>query len=93
MIRRLLRHTLPDFFSTFNTSKQMLQMQEEKAKKIISGTSKPYRDYGSFIRNKFGERVQKISINVGFSCPNRDGSKGTGGCTYCNNQSFKTGLL
>ncbi|WKK65371.1 TIGR01212 family radical SAM protein [Lutimonas zeaxanthinifaciens] len=64
-------------------------MQEEKAKKIISGTSKPYRDYGSFIRNKFGERVQKISINVGFSCPNRDGSKGTGGCTYCNNQSFK----
>ena len=67
----------------------MLQMQQEKAKKIISGTSKPYRDYGSFIRNKFGERVQKISINVGFSCPNRDGSKGTGGCTYCNNQSFK----
>jgi hypothetical protein len=37
----------------------------------------------------FGHRVQKISVNVGFSCPNRDGSKGTGGCIYCDNNSFK----
>lgn len=37
---------------------------------------------------KFGERVQKISLNAGFSCPNRDGSKGIGGCSYCNNNSF-----
>lgn len=64
-------------------------MPKDAHKKTNYNTVKPYRDYGTFIRNKFGERVQKISINVGFSCPNRDGSKGTGGCTYCNNQSFK----
>lgn len=51
-------------------------------------TPKPYRDYSSFIRSIFGKRVQKISINTGFSCPNRDGTKGRGGCTYCNYQSF-----
>jgi uncharacterized protein len=47
-----------------------------------------YNDYSSYIRSVFGERVQKISLNTGFSCPNRDGTKGIGGCTYCNNRSF-----
>lgn len=51
-------------------------------------TGKRYLDYTSFIRSTFGERVQKISINAGFTCPNRDGTKGYGGCTYCNNDSF-----
>ncbi len=37
---------------------------------------------------KYGERVHKIAINAGFTCPNRDGSKGVGGCTFCNNRSF-----
>lgn len=49
---------------------------------------KLYNDYGNWIRNKFGYRVQKISIDAGFSCPNRDGSIGKGGCIYCNNASF-----
>ena len=49
---------------------------------------KRYLDYSSFIKLKFGERVQKISLDIGFSCPNRDGSKGVGGCTYCNNNTF-----
>ena len=49
-------------------------------------TGKRYLDYTSFIKSKFGERVQKISLDIGFSCPNRDGSKGFGGCTYCNNE-------
>ena len=53
---------------------------------IIYG--KRYTDYGSFIKLTFGERVQKISLDTGFSCPNRDGSKGYGGCTYCNNATF-----
>lgn len=44
--------------------------------------------YNSLLKNKFDVRVQKISINAGFTCPNRDGSKGVGGCTYCNNQTF-----
>lgn len=49
---------------------------------------KRYVDYSSFIRTTFNQRVQKISIDSGFSCPNRDGSKGYGGCTYCNNNTF-----
>lgn len=49
---------------------------------------KRYLDYSSFIKLHFGERVQKISLDIGFSCPNRDGSKGFGGCTYCNNNTF-----
>lgn len=49
---------------------------------------KRYNDYGSFIKLNFGERVQKIALDIGFSCPNRDGSKGFGGCTYCNNNTF-----
>ena len=51
-------------------------------------TGKRYLDYGSFVKLNFGERVQKISIDIGFSCPNRDGAKGYGGCTYCNNSTF-----
>ncbi|PHQ56550.1 MAG: TIGR01212 family radical SAM protein [Lutibacter sp.] len=51
-------------------------------------TGKRYLDYSSFIKSTFGERVQKISLDIGFSCPNRDGSKGFGGCTYCNNDTF-----
>tara|TARA_B100000963_G_scaffold177038_1_gene153946 strand:+ start:3529 stop:4461 length:933 start_codon:yes stop_codon:yes gene_type:complete len=49
---------------------------------------KRYRDFTSFIRDRFGIRVQKVSINAGFTCPNKDGTKGRGGCTYCNNTTF-----
>ena len=47
-----------------------------------------YLNYNTVLKSEFTKRVQKISINAGFTCPNRDGSKGTGGCTYCNNQTF-----
>ncbi len=47
-----------------------------------------YLNYNTVLKSEFAERVQKISVNAGFTCPNRDGSKGTGGCTYCNNQTF-----
>ncbi|HLW11035.1 MAG TPA: TIGR01212 family radical SAM protein [Fermentimonas sp.] len=53
--------------------------------------NKPYRDFSEYLSEKFPSKVQKISINAGFTCPNRDGSKGYGGCTYCNNQSFSPG--
>lgn len=56
--------------------------------KIMIAPQKRYNDYSSFLKNKFTERVQKISLDTGFTCPNRDGSKGVGGCTYCNNNSF-----
>ena len=49
---------------------------------------KPYYDFGDFLKKNFDGKVQKISINAGFTCPNRDGTKGYGGCTYCNNQTF-----
>ena len=50
--------------------------------------NKPYNDFTSYLSKSFPFKVQKISINAGFSCPNRDGTKGRGGCTYCNNKSF-----
>ena len=50
--------------------------------------TKRYYEFGDFLRDLFKFKVQKISINAGFTCPNRDGSKGWGGCTYCNNQTF-----
>ena len=48
----------------------------------------PYNEYGPWLTGLTGCKTQKISINAGFTCPNRDGSVGTGGCTYCNNQTF-----
>lgn len=47
-----------------------------------------YNDYGSWIRSLFSFRVQKISIDGGFSCPNRDGTVSAGGCTFCDNRTF-----
>ncbi len=47
-----------------------------------------YNDFGTWIRSRFPFRVQKISIDAGFSCPNRDGKISTGGCTYCDNRTF-----
>lgn len=47
-----------------------------------------YNDFGTWIRNKLPFKVQKISVDAGFSCPNRDGRIGTGGCIFCDNRSF-----
>lgn len=47
-----------------------------------------YNGFSGFLAAQFPFKVQKISLNAGFTCPNRDGSKGYGGCTYCNNQTF-----
>jgi radical SAM protein (TIGR01212 family) len=44
--------------------------------------------FGQDLLRRYGERVHKLAINAGFTCPNRDGSKGRGGCTFCNNVSF-----
>lgn len=51
-------------------------------------SDKRYNDFSGHFRKKFNGRVQKISIDAGFSCPNRDGLKGSGGCSYCNNRTF-----
>lgn len=47
-----------------------------------------YNDFSSWIRTKFPFRIQKISIDAGFTCPNRDGKIGIGGCIYCDNRTF-----
>ncbi len=44
--------------------------------------------FGQWLRERHGERVHKLALNAGFTCPNRDGSKGIGGCSFCNNASF-----
>ncbi|WP_443939902.1 TIGR01212 family radical SAM protein [Pedobacter sp. MW01-1-1] len=50
---------------------------------------KGYKNYGIHLREKYnGQRVFKVIVDGGFTCPNRDGSKGYGGCTYCNVDSF-----
>ena len=52
------------------------------------GHHRRFNSYTEFFRKEFGNRVQKVSIDAGFTCPNRDGTLGTGGCTYCNNNAF-----
>lgn len=55
-------------------------------------TDIPFYDFSEYLKRRFPDfKVQKISVNAGFTCPNRDGSKGYGGCIYCNNTSFTPG--
>src|SRR3712207_5397235 len=48
----------------------------------------PYNDYSTWLKSIFPFKVQKISIDAGFSCPNRDGRVSYGGCTFCDNRTF-----
>jgi len=47
-----------------------------------------YNSYNEYFKRTFGSRVQKVSMDAGFTCPHRDCKAGTGGCTYCNNEAF-----
>ena len=53
------------------------------------GHSKRYNDFSTYFRQKFDGRVQKVSVDAGFTCPNRDGTIAWDGCSYCNNNTFK----
>ena len=56
---------------------------------MTNQSAAPYVDFATFLIRFFpGQKVQKITITAGFTCPTRDGSMGKGGCTYCNNKSF-----
>ena len=55
---------------------------------FLWGNSRRFNAYSDYLRQTYGFRLQKLSVNAGFSCPNRDGSKGTGGCVFCNNEAF-----
>lgn len=52
------------------------------------GDALPYNSAAERLKERFGGRVQKVSLSGGFTCPNRDGRVGTGGCTFCNNEAF-----
>lgn len=52
------------------------------------GDNRRFNSYSSYFQREFGGRVQKISIDAGFSCPNRDGKISSGGCTFCRNDAF-----
>ncbi len=52
------------------------------------GDTRRYNSYSGYFKRTFGRRVQKLAIDAGFTCPNRDGTAGVGGCTYCNNDAF-----
>jgi radical SAM protein (TIGR01212 family) len=52
------------------------------------GDTRRFNSYARHFKEMFGGRVQKVAVNVGFTCPNRDGTVGTGGCTFCNNEAF-----
>lgn len=54
-------------------------------------TPRLYRDLNSYLRERFGVRVQKVTLDAGFTCPNRDGRVGVGGCLYCNARGSGTG--
>lgn len=55
---------------------------------FLWGHDRRFNSYNEYFKKEFGERVQKVSIDAGFTCPNRDGSLAFGGCTYCNNDAF-----
>ncbi len=55
------------------------------------GHAKRYNSFSQYQRKIYGERVQKVSVDAGFTCPNRDGTVASGGCIYCNNESFNPG--
>jgi radical SAM protein (TIGR01212 family) len=52
------------------------------------GVNRRFNAYSEYFKRTFGRRVQKISVDAGFTCPNRDGTLAKGGCTYCNNNAF-----
>ena len=52
-----------------------------------------YPAYNDWVKKKFGSRLQKVSVDAGFTCPNRDGSLGIGGCSFCNNDGFSPSYL
>lgn len=74
---------LKDINAVWQKFKRNYTMQDLNKK-----TTSPYNDFGSWIRSIFPFKIQKISVDAGFSCPNRDGRISYGGCAFCNNSTF-----
>lgn len=65
-----------------------MSVNKEKTRAYPWGNERRFNAYSNYFRSIYGARVQKVSIDAGFTCPNRDGTKGSAGCTYCNNAAF-----
>lgn len=65
-----------------------MQIQEQQGRVYPWGHERRFNAYSSYFRKIYGSRVQKVSIDAGFTCPNRDGTRGVGGCSYCLNDAF-----
>ncbi|MGB4204122.1 MAG: TIGR01212 family radical SAM protein [Bacteroidales bacterium] len=63
-------------------------MPLHKSQEFQWGHNRRFNAYSEHIRKLFGGRIQKVSVDAGFSCPNRDGTIAYGGCTFCNNEAF-----
>jgi radical SAM protein (TIGR01212 family) len=67
----------------------VVETEKERSQTILNfPDQRRYRAWSSELKSIYGKRVQKVSLDVGFTCPNRDGTRGKGGCDYCNNHSF-----
>ncbi len=61
---------------------------QHKKRKYPWGHERRFNAYSNYFRSIYGARIQKVSVDAGFSCPNRDGTKSYGGCTFCDNEAF-----
>ena len=66
----------------------ILRSMEDGFEKYGFPDGKRYNSFVGYFKRKYGERLQKIVLDAGFTCPNRDGKVGRGGCTYCDNAAF-----
>jgi radical SAM protein (TIGR01212 family) len=69
----------------------MIFFTENRKQKTENRSQHPYRDLATYLKERFGGRVQKITLDAGLTCPNRDGRVGRGGCLYCNDRGSGTG--
>ena len=65
------------------TSDRLSTSAEKKSFLPLGDSTKPYRDLNTHLREAFGKKVYKIALSTPFTCPNRDGTKGVGGCMFC----------
>lgn len=74
---------------TFANIKSILMASQQSTSEIFPWhTGRRFNSYADYFKQTFGQRVQKVTINAGFTCPNRDGKISFGGCSYCDNSAF-----
>lgn len=69
--------------NTMFTQSMTTKKTNKNSKMLFNNTDKRYNQFSAYLKNKFGAKVYKITLDAGFSCPNRDGAISTGGCIFC----------